>query len=870
MHATIRQCLFFSILSLFARLSVASPIVSASEIINVELWHKSIGSTTIDAILEDTSVFVKASDIFSFIKVKTTASSDHKILYGWYEDESKHFTIDFAKKHISYNGNEYPLRISDVIEERKECYLRSSLFGSIFKLFCEFNFNSLSLEVRSEIKLPAEIEAENSKKRTYLSAQAAPIQPERSFGLSRSFFSFGTLDWAAGGSYSESSKASSYSFLTGGQFLGGDFDVLFYGSDRQNIDWKNSPWQWRTAFDSKILSQVIVGRRTTFSNLHLADSMVGAQISNAPLEYRTSFTNYQISDHTEPDWIVELYINDVLINYTKADQTGFYQFIIQLPYGTTDVKLKFNGPYGEVRSKIMQLNIPYTFLPPGSVEYTLTAGAPASLLAMNRSVGKADLKAGISSRLTIGGGLRYYHDYSGMSQNEPYATTSLQPIQGVLLSGEYRYRSGIRSNLNILAPLGITIDATYDHSFRPYSLVYDEFSIIDQRKLQILAPIPFLSGMVRFSGVDLPFSGDTSLLTSTFEVYASVFNLAWNFSATAVSYRHNAELFTKQLLASSGVSINIMQGYLLRPSVTVDCQSWKPLISELMLTHYFPNMSTLSVTARHTFADNTNTIQADFRMTLPFMQFGAISSVSNTGPVQLNGTMQGSVSFDPESERLIADYQPSVRQGGVLICPFLDRNNNGKRENDEPIVKHFGIEQAPGKVISQEDGMLRIVGLEPYRTYLIKTSMTEIENISWTPKFKTFEITPPANGFAKIEIPVTIAGQVEGYVFLNSATTADALGGIRLMIHHNDPDDSSEVKPAEDLLTYSNGEYYYLGLTPGKYHVMVDSSQLQLLHYTSTPAYRDIEIKSVEEGDMVEKINFILKEDIGPGMPVRH
>jgi hypothetical protein len=87
--------------------------------------------------------------------------------------------------------------------------------------------------------------------------------------------------------------------------------------------------------------------------------MIGFSITNAQQSYTSSFTTYTISDHTEPDWTVELYINDALINYTKADQTGYYKFSVPLSYGTTNMVLKFYGPYGEVRSNAI-IHIPST------------------------------------------------------------------------------------------------------------------------------------------------------------------------------------------------------------------------------------------------------------------------------------------------------------------------------------------------------------------------------------------------------------------------------------------------------------------------------------------------------------------------------
>jgi hypothetical protein len=126
------------------------------------------------------------------------------------------------------------------------------------------------------------------------------------------------------------------------------------------------------------------------------------------------------------------------------------------------------------------------------------------------------------------------------------------------------------------------------------------------------------------------------------------------------------------------------------------------------------------------------------------------------------------------------------------------------------------------------------------------------------PKFETFEFISPANGFAHVEVPIAVAGQVEGYVYSSSLNGDQPLGGARLKIRHNDASDTSEVKVSEDLLSYSTGEFFYLGLTPGKYRIYVDPKQLTLLELKSEPQYIDFQMQNKEEGDVVQNLNFIL------------
>ncbi|MEP7235332.1 MAG: hypothetical protein ABI778_08560, partial [Ignavibacteriota bacterium] len=204
-----------------------------------------------------------------------------------------------------------------------------------------------------------------------------------------------------------------------------------------------------------------------------------------------------------------------------------------------------------------------------------------------------------------------------------------------------------------------------------------------------------------------------------------------------------------------------------------------------------------------------------------------------------------------------------VSRGGLEVVPFIDENDNGKYDDGEVIVKHYGIEQPPGTLYEQSNGILRIFDLEPYKKYVVKTTAENTDNISLVSKFQTFAFTPPANGFARVEIPLSSAGQISGYVFLGGAKD-EAIGGARIKIYNRDGADTSEVKLTEDLLSYSSGEYFYLGLAPGKYRAILDPKQMEILHYSAIPPYIDFELKHKEEGDIIEGLDFTLKQEFGP------
>ncbi len=877
--------------------------------IDVNLWQSVIGTEDISAMLVGQALYIQPADVFNFVHIRADQSLDGSKLSGFYIDESRKYSFDNTDRTVTYRDTTWHLTPDEYIVQSDGDYLRTDMFEKIFNLKAIFDFRGLSVELKSGEPLPAESEAKYAAKRKDINGSSSPEQeiPDVTIGLHRSLLSMGTLDYSGSTSYTNgpnsAQQPSQYSLLMGGQFLGGDIDANLIGQSQQRVDWRAVPWQWRYAVEnSDLVRQILIGRQDPlFTTMHLADSMVGFQISNVNTAYKSSFSNYTISDHTEPDWTVELYINDALVNYTKADQTGFYKFVIPLSYGATNVKLKFYGPYGEVRTSVVELRIPYTFLPPGHLEYTLAGGTSIDHPGIQNSTGQFDMKLGVSTAMTVGAGLRYLAapGLPTPAAYTPYGSASLRVSGGILVGGEYYQGSGYRGTVSITGPLGLSMDAEYDKPLTTMGVAgydglaasaSDPFYILNQRKLTLNSPLPFSAGMLRMTALDLPVNTDTSNLGITAETLLNLFGTSLNLSASYYFLRDRLKLYTEgDGIGQAGLSFTVLNGMVVRPSVAMDYTTGKIQSAEVGITKSIGDWGNFSLTGTHAFTavasvlpgslawldglqlGTGNSIQLSLRTMLPFAQVGVSSSTGSGQPVTSSTTVQGSLGFDAGTG-VYGSNRPEVRRGGVEVIPFIDENDNGKWDPGEKIVPKFELEQAPGRVTTEPSGILKVMDLEPYHPYFMRTSTAGLDNISLLPKYNSFSITPPANGFARIEIPLASAGQIEGYVMSIKNGKPDGLGGARLKVQHRGKDgliggdqDTSDVKLTEDLLSYSNGEYYYMGLTPGNYRIYVDPAQLRILNAFSSPPYRDFTVHNVEDGDVINGLNFTIEAQ--PGLP---
>jgi hypothetical protein len=100
----------------------------------------------------------------------------------------------------------------------------------------------------------------------------------------------------------------------------------------------------------------------------------GLRLTNEPIEPRFMFGEIPFTGTVPPNSEVELYRNNTLVDFTEADETGYYRFAVPLTYGTSNYNVRVFSPTGEMSEREARLQIPFNFLPPGEVNYYFDAG----------------------------------------------------------------------------------------------------------------------------------------------------------------------------------------------------------------------------------------------------------------------------------------------------------------------------------------------------------------------------------------------------------------------------------------------------------------------------------------------------------------
>ncbi len=202
-----------------------------------------------------------------------------------------------------------------------------------------------------------------------------------------------------------------------------------------------------------------------------------------------------------------------------------------------------------------------------------------------------------------------------------------------------------------------------------------------------------------------------------------------------------------------------------------------------------------------------------------------------------------SIGRDPRDGRIAVRPRPFARRGAVSAQVFLDRNNDGVFDPDEPAIRNVGFSgpRLPRNVRTDESGGAFIVGLEPYREIEIGLNEGTLEDPFWVSASRPVRAVTRPGSATMLLFPVIETGEVDGTVMVGGVGEAALRPGASLRIMLSDP--AGRVV-AETVTAYDG--YFFLERIPyGRYRLSLDPAQLEALGYVADLP-RDIVVDAAE------------------------
>jgi hypothetical protein len=637
----------------------------------------------------------------------------------------------------------------------------------------------------------------------------------------------------------------------GANIAGTEANIGLNYFSNQSFNRRQQYYLWRYADNNRrFLKQISAGRIAHNATSSIYSPVAGIQFTNASTGLRRSFGSYRITDVTQPGWIVEAYVNNVMVDYTKADASGFFSFDIPLVYGNTVVRLQFYGPFGEEYSTLKNVHIPFNFLPESEFEYTITAavieGSKSSYFS------KAGFNYGISQRITVGAGGEYLSSvHSG--QFMPYASASIRLSSNLLASTEYTHGVRAKATINYKLKSNAMFEGLFIKYVKGQAAIV--FNYLEERRAVVTIPyrLGSVSGLSRIqvNQVLLPsqryYTNTEWLLSAGIKRVSINLNNVLVSSPRAENNSHNYFVYSDLSLAA-----RLTSRLALIPQAQYDYKTGRFIAVKSRLEYFANRRAHLNMAFEKNFTSSITSTTIGFRYDLSYARIGTVVREFNS-EYAITGYVRGSFIADNKTKFFSPNIRGSLRTGAVTLSAYLDLNRNGIREDDEPKIDGLRAEVRGGQVqYDNSDSLVRILHLEPYTNYYVDLSKNNFRNITWEAAYKSINIKSIPNQMQLIEIPVFSRCEVAGKVSVDDHRLPDGVTDLEVCFYNK----AGDLKACTTV--ESDGSFAYNDLIPGEYSATISLSKHDAERFYTNPASLSFSIDINKNDGFVTDLHFRL------------
>ncbi|MFC3031812.1 hypothetical protein ACFOEE_04715 [Pseudoalteromonas fenneropenaei] len=624
--------------------------------------------------------------------------------------------------------------------------------------------------------------------------------------------------------------STTYSLL-GRQELGYlDSRFFLYGNDKDWLDTARVSVQ-RQLDESNLLRQLGVNE-WQLGDIQPAQS--GKSFSNQQGRgfklFNNDADNYQHQDlvniggDIQPNWDVELYLNEILVARETSTNNGRFEFHnIRLRYGQNRIKLLKYGPYGEIATEHRTLYFDGKSADAWQSQFNVSLLQPGNNLLGKDFESSQDWYLSGNYQLSLPYSLQSYFGFSKLWGEAEQAQSAqfAAGLQGNLLhqaawqlnyehSETQRWLNGhIQTAIggqNLSVELGQRrFDDKPKHNLLDVSLsgrlfanIYYEQKASRQENddMSTTKLINQLSTRVRNVQVNHNFtwqqSNSSNSLAALTERYGSLFMTGFftDFFATL-----NAQYDTSQTFA------------------------WR--IIELSVNHQLTDELQSQWTLRHRAIDDLNQLALDLSWAQPeFTLTGGLTydQEQHTGISLLARTSLG---FANQQNKTTWSNTPLASSGGLLVRVFVDANSNLRYDLGETLLPDVKVisRQSFRTARTAADGVALLKSLTPNKRTDIEIDLATLPDPFMLRADKGFSVAPRAGQLNFVEIPITLGGEIDGTLYLAETGKPAAYVEVELV------DQLGSI--VATTKSEHDGYYLFTEIKPGHYLVRIAKQNQQ-------------------------------------------
>ncbi|MEX0769408.1 MAG: SPOR domain-containing protein [Balneolaceae bacterium] len=840
--------------------------------------YQSLFNIYVTAYYVDGEFLLPHTELFRALQIDANADLAASTVSGQFLNEG-YYEINYQEGSARFKGRTVSLPPDTYMIKELDFFLHPIQFYELFDLDFNVDFNNLSLRLETDKTMPILAQRERGRERERAMFRERDLYHDYyplQFDRERSVFNAGFLDYNLSANITPNVNSYVFSTGIGTELLGGDFQGNVFGNWSQNNQTlRSNNLRWRYGIrDTPVVTRITAGQ-TTSNGLSPAP-FTGIQITNEPIEPRFMYDDYVFSGTTAPDSEVELYRNNTLIDFRRADEMGNYRFQVPLTYGTSQYNLRMYTPSGQVSEQSTRMQIPFDFIPPGEVNYTLNAGRldnPLLGTVERAYMAKGKIGVGLTNWLSLSGGTEYYDGYHDTTPTY-HAALSTRVLSKYLFKFEAAPEEFYRVNASVVYPSSASVNVNYTH-FNRIGGLYNPSQIESQLRANLFTPFQLgsLPLFFRWSvNHEQRLNNDQTRYRIDLNTRFGPFNLRFGYRDSQIGRLDWITTPSSRLTATSTFNIrrsantpSFLQGAFIRMRSNYAPHINRIEDAELQFSRSIFRQGRLQFAAGHNFLGDFQFFRLNFSFDFNRIRTNSTARGSR-GNANLTQSIRGSVALDSKNGRVTMSNRQQVGRSGLAVRMFVDENDNSFYDEGEELLEESAVRiERAGGVVRNVQGITYITQLQPYRQYNLMVNKANIRNPLLVPKIEQFSFVSDPNQFKTIDIPLYMSGVIEGRVQRQQNETLRELSGVRLYLNEINLMDENNGH-SEELRTFSDGSFYAFEIPPAEYELFIDPSQLDFLNGVSRPEKHEFEVRSLREGDFVDGLDFTVVTE-GPPEP---
>jgi len=842
-------------------------MMAQQEDVMLSFHHQTVGNYYINSIYDskNDAVYLPVIELFSLLEINYQPDVKNFTVRGNFITSENPYIINLTAMQAQLGKKSYPLTPEDFRLGELDFYLSPKVFEEVFGLNFTVNIDQLILSLETSQTLPIqERKAREQARQRMEGTETNKLDFPLGYDRKRSIYSGTMIDYSINADYSANALNLGYTFTGGMELLGGDFQGTVYGShSTQGYNFLQADGlRWRYAIrDNDFISGIMAGQTSTTGLQPL--NIKGIALTNDPIEPRQMYETTVVDGTTEPESEVELYVNERLTEFKRADELGYYRFNVPISYGSTRISLRIYTPSGQIIVSDKQMQVPFTFLPKGIVSYNIQAGQTENygLDSLGEQwIAHGNVAMGLTNWLTGTVGTQFLGNSLNPDNLLYYGSLSARVAKQYLLNLDAAPKNFYRLTGSVIFASNLSMNFIYTR-FDGES-IFNSYKATDNLSANVYLPIRikgFSSGF-RIGGEHyiLPNSTQTTYRTD-FSARIGKADFRFNYRDNFVKSDNNTNFgqglltgtVTYTLARKPGIPVYV-RGMYLRAQTLYNVRDKQMLETEFDLSRTL--FKTGRIDASVVYNHQTSSFNTRFGLTLDLNTLRSVTSAYTSGKkFAARQTLTGSLGWDIPNEILVPSNRQQVGRAGAAVLLFVDNNNDGHYNAGDQLLPYRGVKlDRTTNMLVGRDSILRLTQLQSYYKYNLSVNRNAIPDPTLVPIKDNFSYIADPNQFKQIEIPFYRGGIAEGAVFVERDGKVIGQGGLRLVLKSVDKDFQTVVR------TMSDGNFYVMDLAPDKYTMEIDSIQLGFLNVKCEPEKVEFEIKALAEGDYVEGLTINL------------